>query len=173
MVFNFCKSFFYEKTACVFRRFFRCAKHGDGGFWVSRVRWSSCFGVGRKEGGSFQNTRKRSRALVPIFAHDAWVYRGGGSGAVRTVYTFHFVRFLSWKSFNQCKSQDHPSARASASRLSISSVPRSACLPATLPRFAWMWAGLRGQFSASRTPWRGFLRGAPCRRGRAFWVFAP
>ena len=117
--------------------------------WREHIRGRGC--------SSF--TRKRSSRFVPIFAHDAWVYRGGGSGAVVQYTPSVLSASCLERRFNQYRNLNHPSALApafSASRLVLVSAPRSACLLAMLPRCAGMWAGLRGRDSAHRTPWRDY-----------------
>ena len=141
-VHGFHEPFFYEKTACVFRRFFSSRQTWGRRFLdkpLSLVVMPWREHVGGRECSSC--TRERSPRFVPIFALFAWVYRV--AEVARFVQYTPSVLSASCleKRFNQYKTLNHPSAPApasSASRLAPVSVPRSACLPATRPRSAGM-----------------------------------
>jgi hypothetical protein len=162
-IFRFMSSmsrFFTKKPRVFFGGFFRRAKQEDGGFWTSRFRWSSCLGENTLEGGR-----------APVVPANARTLSSQSSRTVRgCIAVAEVARFVQYtpsvlpascleKRFNRYKTLNHPSAHASAfsaSRLERVSVPRSACLLATLPRCAGLWAGLRGRDSAHRTPWRDY-----------------
>lgn len=59
--------------------------------WREHIRGRGC--------SSF--TRERSNALTPIFAHCAWVYARGGSGAVFSIYRPYrnIVNCCRWRLF--------------------------------------------------------------------------
>ena len=168
--------FFYEKTAWVFRRFFSSRQTGGRRLWMCRFRWSSCLGENTLEGGG-----------APVLPANAQTLSFQSSRTWWCIAVAEVARFVQYtpsvlsascleKRFNQYKTLNHPLALASAfsaSRLGLVSVPRSGCLPAMLPRFAGMLAGLRGRDSARRKREPDSLQAAPYRRARAWRGLAP